>query len=130
MDNPVSHAYLRSMFVRLVTMLAILAIAVVTTVTPAHAARMSVDTDHDVHVGEKMQAPHHSELSCDGEQHCGSADAGMCELVCAGLSVLLTPPGGEAGDDYGRASHRLPTGAIHAGRAPALNERPPRLRLL
>lgn len=130
MDNPVSDAYLHSMFARLVTMLAILAIAVATTVTSAHAARMSVEPDHAVHVGEMMQAPDNSELSCDGEQHCGSADTGLCEFVCAGLSAFLTPPSGEAGQDYGPASHDLPSGAIRASRAPGLDERPPKLRLL
>ena len=55
MDIPVSSAYLSGMFARLVTMLAVLAIAVMTTVTSAHAARMSAEPDHAVHVGEMMQ---------------------------------------------------------------------------
>lgn len=50
MDIPVTSAYLSGMFSRLVTMLAVLAIAVMTTVTSAHAARLSAEPDHSVHV--------------------------------------------------------------------------------
>lgn len=130
MDIRLSSAYLRGMFARLVAMLAVLAVTVVATVASAHAARMSVEPDPAVHVGETMQAPDNGELSCDGEQHCGSADAGLCEFVCVGLSAPVSPPGGEAGHDYRPASHDLPTGATLASRVPGLSERPPRLRLL
>lgn len=130
MDIPVTSAYLSGMFSRLVTMLAVLAIAVMTTVTSAHAARLSAEPDHSVHVGEMMQVAAGSEHSCDGEQHCGSIDTGSCELLCAGLSVFLTSPSDSSGSDYAPASHELPSGAIVASRAPGLNERPPKLRLL
>lgn len=111
-------------------MLAVLAIAVMTTVTSAHAARLSAEPDHSVHVGEMMQVAAGGEHSCDGEQHCGSIDTGSCELLCAGLSVFLTSPSDSSGSDYAPASHDLPTGAVLAGRAPGLNERPPKHRLL
>lgn len=130
MDIPVTSAYLSGMFSRLVTMLAVLAIAVMTTVTSAHAARLSAEPDHSVHVGEMMQVAAGSEHSCDGEQHCGSIDTGSCELLCAGPSVFLTLPGEGSGSDYGPVSHALPADAILASRAPGLNERPPKLRLL
>ena len=130
MDIPVTSAYLSGMFSRLVTMLAVLAIAVMTTVTSAHAARLSAEPDHSVHVGEMMQVAAGSEHSCDGEQHCGSIDTGSCELLCAGLSVFLTSPSDSSGSDYAPASHDLPTGAVLAGRAPGLNERPPKHGLL
>ncbi|MFC7066192.1 hypothetical protein [Brucella rhizosphaerae] len=125
-----TSAYLSGMFSRLVTMLAVLAIAVMTTVTSAHAARLSAEPDHSMHVGEMMQVAYGSEHSCDGEQHCGSIDTGSCELLCAGLSVFLTSPSDSSGSDYAPASHDLPTGAVLAGRAPGLNERPPKHRLL
>ncbi|WP_238991859.1 hypothetical protein [Gemmobacter caeruleus] len=118
------------MFARAVTMLAILAIAVVTTMTSAHAARMSAVPDHAVHVAEMMQAPHGGEASCDGDQHCGSADAGMCEFVCTGLSVFLPSPSGDACHRCSRVSHDRPSAEHHASRAPRLNERPPKPRLL
>ena len=130
MDIPVTSAYLSGMFSRLVTMLAVLAIAVMTTVTSAHAAGLSAEPDHSVHVGEMMQVAAGSEHSCDGEQHCGSIDTGSCELLCAGLSVFLTSPSDSSGSDYAPASHDLPAAENVASRAPGLNERPPKLRLL
>ena len=130
MDIPVTSAYLSDMLSRFVTMLAVLAIAVMTTVTSAHAARLSAEPDHSVHVGEMMQVAAGSEHSCDGEQHCGSIDTGSCELLCAGLSVFLTSPSDSSGSVDAPASHDLPTGAVLAGRAPGLNERPPKHRLL
>jgi hypothetical protein len=54
----------------------------------------------------------------------------MCEFVCAGLSVFLTMPGVEGGHAFGSADHDFPAEAIHVSRAPGLNERPPKLRLL
>ena len=130
MDIPVTSAYLSGMFSRLVTMLAVLAIAVMTTVTSAHAARLSAEPDHSVHVGEMMQVAAGSEHSCDGEQHCGSIDTGSCELLCAGLSVFLTSPSEGSGGDYAPVSHDLPTAENVPSRAPGLNERRPKLRLL
>jgi len=130
MDNPVSDAYLSRMFARVVTMLAILAIAVVTTLTLAHAARLSVVPDHAVHVAEMMQASHVTEASCDGDQRCGSTDAGMCEFVCTGLSIFLPSASGDAGFGYSPVSHGRPSEDIHVSRAPSLNERPPKPCLL
>lgn len=132
MDILVSNAYLYSMFARLVTMLAILAITVVTTVTSAHAARMSMTSggDHAMHVADMMHTPVMAGLGCDGGEHCGSADAGLCEFVCTGISAFLTSTGGEAGGAHGAAGHDFPSAAIHVSRAPGLNERPPKLRLL
>lgn len=120
------------MFARLVTIFAVLAITVLTTVTAAHAADMSMSTasDRSAHVGEMMQVAGNSELSCDGEQHCGPDDAEMCEVVCAIQSAFLTSPGGEAGHEYGPDSYDVSSGMVHASLPPALNERPPRLRLL
>jgi hypothetical protein len=130
MDIPVTSAYLSSMFSRLVAMLAVRAIAVMTVVTSAHAAGLSAEPDHSVHVGEMMQVAAGSEHHCDGDQHCGSGDAKACELLCVGLSVFLTSPSEGSGHDYAPAGHDLPTSAILASRAPGLNERPPKLRLL
>ncbi|QFG37626.1 hypothetical protein ESD82_16070 [Paracoccus pantotrophus] len=130
MDIPVTSAYLPGMFARLVALLAVLAITAMTTVTSAHAARLSAEPDHAVHVTEMMQVAVGSENPCDGDQHCGSGHVASCEMLCAGLSVSLTSPSESSGRDYAPASHDLPTGVILAGRAPGLNERPPKLRLL
>ena len=132
MDILVSNTYLCGMIARIVTILAILAITVVTTVTSAHAARMSMNSgaDHAMHVADMMHASVIADLGCDAGEHCGSADAEMCEFVCAGLSAFLTSAGGEAGHAHGTASHDDRSEAIHVSRAPGLNERPPKLRLL
>lgn len=90
MDILVSNAYVPGMFARVLSILAILAIAVVTTVGAAHAARMDgMQADHAAHLGAMMHEPADAHPSCDDGQHCGSADAAICEFVCAGLSVFL-----------------------------------------
>jgi hypothetical protein len=91
---------------------------------------MNSGVDHAMHVADMMHAPVIADLSCDAGEHCGSADAEMCEFVCAGLSAFLTSAGGEARDAHGTASHDARSEAIHVSRAPGLNERPPKLRLL
>lgn len=131
MDILVSNAYFAGMFARVLSILAVLAIAVVTTISAAHVARMDgMQGDHALHAGATMHASANTHPSCDDGQHCESADAAVCEFVCAGLSVFLTMPGSEAGDAYGPASHDLPSEAAHVSHAPGLNERPPKPRLL
>lgn len=132
MDILVSNAYLCSMLERVVTMLAILAITVVTTVTSAHATRMSMNSgvDHSMHVADMMHPQVIAGPDCDAGEHCGPADAEMCEFVCAGLSAFLPFPSAETGQEYTPSRHDFPTEAIHISRAPGLNERPPKLRLL
>jgi hypothetical protein len=131
MDIPMSSAYLSGMLARVISIVAILAIAVVTTISAAHAARMGgMRVDHAVHPGEMMHASADAHLPCDGDRHCGSADAGTYEFVCTGLSVFLSKPDAEAGHAFGPAGHDLPSEASHVGRAPGLNERPPKIRLL
>ncbi|WP_418592203.1 hypothetical protein [Ponticoccus sp. (in: a-proteobacteria)] len=131
MDIFGSDAYLSGMFARVLSMLVILSIAVVTTIGAAHAARMDgMQADHALH---PVETPHASTVvhsSCEGGQHCGSAEAVMCDVVCAGLPVLLTSPDMDAGVAYGPAGHDLPAEEIHAGRVPGLNKRPPKPRLL
>lgn len=120
------------MVARAITLLAVLAITVVTTLTSAHAARMSMNSGHDhaAHLGEMMPSPDVAETACEGERPCGSADAGMCEFVCAGLPAFLISPGTDDEHAHGTAGHRAPQEASHVSRVPALNERPPKLRLL
>ena len=131
-DIFVSSDYHCAMFDRLVTMLAILAITVVTTAASAHAGRMSHTSgpDHASHVGGMEHSSDLAQLACEGEEHCGSADAGMCDFVCAGLSVSLTSPVADSALAYGPARHNFPSEASHVGHAPELNKRPPKLRLL
>ncbi len=130
MDNPLSDTYLGAMFTRVIMVLAVLAIIAVTTVTSAHAVRMSVEPATAGHVSDMMQAPHNSELSCDLDQHCGTADAGLCDFVCLGLSAFLTTAGQETEHECGPAGYELATVANHASLTPGLGERPPRLCFL
>ncbi len=120
------------MIERLVTLLAILAITVVTTVTSAHAARMSIGPGHDhaAHAGEMTPSPDVVEAGCEGDPRCGSADAGICDFVCAGLSALLASPDADPGPAHVSASRYFPRETSHVSRVPGLNERPPKARLL
>ncbi|WEX09229.1 hypothetical protein [Chelativorans sp. AA-79] len=130
-DIPVSSAYLSSMFARVVSILAIVGVAVMMMAFSAHAARMSITSDHAAHLNEMMNSAAGIEPACSSE-HCGSAgmDAGTCEVVCAGFSLFLISPSGDSGNQYTPARHVLPPDASTAGRAPGLNERPPKIRLL
>ena len=119
------------MFVRLVTLLAVLATALVTSMASAHSASMSIASgpEHATHTGEMGHSPEFTQFACEGED-CGSADDSMCEFVCAGLSASLKSPGGESGHAFGPAIFYLPFEASRVGHSPGLNERPPKLRLL
>lgn len=129
MDNRVKATYRPPMFARAVTMFAILAIVLFTTIAPMHAARMSAVPDHAVQMTEMMQAPQGEKTSCDGDLHYRSTDASTCEFVCVGISVFLPSPSVEASLSCSRASHARPSEAQHPGRGPKLNERPPQIRL-
>jgi len=132
MDKLGSHTYLVKMAARLVSMLAMLAIAVMTTATPGHAALMSMTSGshHATHAGEMMHATHDAHTACHGEEHCGSAEVGMCEVACVGVSVCLATPDADTERGYGPDIHLSPGDIRHIGHAPGLNERPPKLRLL
>lgn len=132
MDILASRAYSYRMISRLITTLAILAITVATTVSSAHATRMSIGSgsEHTAHAVEMMPSQNFAHLACDSGQHCGPADAEMCEFVCTSLSAFLTSPDGQAKHFHGSANNDIPSDSIHVNHAPELNERPPKLRLL
>ncbi|MBC2858467.1 hypothetical protein [Stappia sp. 28M-7] len=115
---------------RFVTMFALLAIAVVTTMTPAHTVRMSAGQDHVFHVSEMMHVTDDSGRSCADQLHCGTADASICGFVCAGFTAFLPFPSAKTGQEYVPSRHDFPLEASHVGHAPGLNERPPKFRLL
>jgi len=129
MDRAESEAYIGSMFSRIVTILAMLTVAVVTMVTSAHATQMSAGSSGAAHAIERMQAHGANDLPCGGTEHC-SSDSGICTFVCAGLSVYLLLPVGDAGRNAGPDRHDLPAGAVLSSRTPGLSERPPKLCLL
>lgn len=119
------------MFARVLSMLAILAIAVVTTLGAAHAARMvGMQGNHAMFPIAMMEAATDSHPCCDDTRQHGSGHDGLCEFVCASLPAVLATPAGEAATAFAPARHDHPPEPIHLGHAPGLNERPPKLRLL
>ncbi|WP_023851435.1 hypothetical protein [Ponticoccus alexandrii] len=130
MDNLVSRNYLLVMLARIMTLLAILAITVVTTVASAHAARMDNSEGHAMSVGEMVITPTTAAPSCEIAGPCDSTSAELCEFVCAGfMAFLIWPPAADA-HAYVPSRHGFSAEASHVSRAPALSERPPKLRLL
>lgn len=118
------------MFSRIVTILAMLSIAVVTMVTSAHSARMNAGSDGAAHTVEMMQSHDASDLLCGDTEPCGSAESGICAFVCAGLSVYLLQPVDGTVRDGGPGGPDLPSGLALPSRSPGLSKRPPKLRLL
>ncbi|GLK64436.1 hypothetical protein GCM10017635_19070 [Paracoccus kondratievae] len=130
MDFAPAGFYPVSMFSRLVAMLAITVLAAMSAATPAHAARLGAEPDHAIHVSEMMQVADCNQAPCHGEKHRSPIDPGGCELLCTGLSALLAPVAEGTGRDVLRNRHALPLGTTGAGQTPALNEPPPKPRLL
>lgn len=118
------------MIVRLVTLLAVLAISVVTTVASADASRMGGEQYHPAQVRTTVQAFANSARSCEDAEHCGQVGAERCHLLCAGSWALLTSPGTNSGLGYGFANRHFPAEVSHASHAPGLHKRPPKLRIL
>lgn len=116
------------MLARLVTLLAMLAIVVMTTVTAAHAVRMTAGAGHAMHVDEMTDVL--PAMPCDHDAPCGAVDDTMCELVRVGLTAVLISPGTTAGRGLAGTIHDFPPDTSHVGRAPGLTERPPQFRLL
>lgn len=119
------------MYARVLALLAILSIAVVTTVGAGMGARMfGMQADHPIHLAGLAQPAADGHACCDGDERGGPSDAGIHELVCAGLAMFLPCPGGTADRVRAHASHDLPVDVIGFGRSPGPNARPPELRLL
>ena len=118
------------MISRIVTMIAALAFAVVSAATAAHAVRMGVAIDQPVHMGEMAMTGTEHGAHCGDDQHCGSADAGVCAFVCAGLSVVMPIERDDTGLAHLADEHDTVVGSNSHGLPPGLNERPPKLRLI
>ncbi|WP_299360842.1 hypothetical protein [uncultured Paracoccus sp.] len=125
-----SSAYCAGMFARVVTMLAMSAIAVTTAVTFAHAAGLSAAPDHAIHASEMIQVTDGDQHACEDVAPCAQVDTGACEFVCAGFALFSPASDSGAVRNAGLAGHDLPRGTVRASRTAELNERPPKLRLL
>ncbi|MFC3571646.1 hypothetical protein [Paracoccus sp. TOH] len=131
MDILIVSPYFEPMTARLVSLLFIIAITVVTTVASAHAARMvALDPAPATHATGMMHASDGANPDCKADGHCGSGDAEICELVCAGLAAIITSRTGAADHAWEPTRRVFPVEETHVSRAPGLNERPPKPRLL
>jgi hypothetical protein len=129
MEDTDGRIYIFSMVSRLVIVLTVLALAVFSMATSAHAARMGVMHDHAMHHGEMMQANDAGRASCI-EYHCGSAEAGICDAVCTAPNVALPLQDNPTARGYVPSPFEISNRVFPPSRAPGLNERPPKLRLL
>lgn len=125
MDIAVDGSYHFPMIARLVAILAALAIIVMTTVVPVHAARMHGEADHTMQVGAEMHAEAGREAPCDDKSPCGSTDKASCEMLCTGISPFIVAAEVAQGCEFLPAGHDIPHGAINAHRVPEVGQRPP-----
>lgn len=78
------------MLARVMTLLAMLSIAVVTAATSAHAARMAgLQADHALPFDAMMHAAPEGHPCRDETRPHARDESGVCAFVCAGLSVVL-----------------------------------------
>lgn len=117
------------MFRRVATLLTILSFAIVTAMSAAHAASIATGDMVAAH-GEHMTSSAADDADCGPSAGCGHADTEKCAAACAGLLSCLAPPLAEGVVGHFAITHGLPAQTAIAGRAPALAERPPILRLL
>ncbi|MBW6507801.1 MAG: hypothetical protein K0B00_13810 [Rhodobacteraceae bacterium] len=125
-----NRTYVGGMIHRLVTVLAALAFAIVTTAAVAHVARMSDVPDFGMHAVEMVQAEDIVTTPCGGDQHSGAAMAGFCAFASVGLTGIVTPPETRADPAFGAIRHTMPTVMVLSGAVPAQAERPPQARLV
>ncbi len=119
------------MFRRVVALLAVLSFAVVTAVTTAHAARMTLDdTVVAAHASHMMAKADTGNSACAEKSDCGASDAGQCATACAGLLSYIAPTPGDMFEDHFTTTPGLPADMATLGRSPGLSERPPKTRLL
>lgn len=119
------RTYFWNMVVRLINLLAVVALAVFTIAAPAHIAPKADHNDHSLHVGAQAQS-----LVETAEGHVYLGDQGSCGLICSGLAYNSPSP--ERGAVFVRRAPKLPvpTSAVLAGQSGAVSEHPPKLRLL
>lgn len=131
MDLFACAPYVTKMLARILTLLAVLSIAVVTAAGVAHAGRMAgMPPDRAMHLAEMTEAMPDGHAPCADDQHCGGANGAVCEFICTGLSFVLTISGPVGADAVGPVRHNLASATCPTGLSPDLNERPPKPRLL
>ncbi len=119
------------MFTRLVSLLATLALVLLTTLSAAHASGMNAQASVHARAAEmEMHATGAADGSCAERAPCGKADRAMCEVVCAGTMLFLAPGCGALAGMLEPARHDRRADAVPASHTPGSIERPPRGRFL
>lgn len=133
MDISGCSAYFLDMSARLLTFLAMLSIVVGMTFGPAHAALvggMVVGQAPHAHTSAVVQAAPDSQPFCKSTQKHGSGHDRLCQILCAGLSVVPATPDVGTAVVLAASDHDLHPKAWRVGLSPGPSERPPQLRLL
>lgn len=130
MDSQATGRYVLVMFARAITLLAVLAVVLLTTVAPSHAASMSAGANHAFHADLMTHTEVGDAHGCAGQHACDEPDAEICEFVCAGLTAFALMSDTEAAQPVDPSRHQFPSGASVESRSPDLNERPPKPCLL
>lgn len=126
-------AYLPSMIARLLTLFAIVSIAVGMTVRSSHATRVGgvmVGQSHHGHTFAVGQAAADSRSCCKGTPAQGSGHDYLCQIMCAGGSVAPAAVDAGAVVMLTASWHDPRPEAWHVGRSPGPDDRPPKHRLI
>ncbi|MDP3959750.1 MAG: hypothetical protein Q8Q26_06750, partial [Pseudorhodobacter sp.] len=78
------------------SLLAALAIIVVTTAGSAHVARMGSVPDLGAHAAQMMQVEGGCAVPCAGDQPCDPAMAGLCSFASVGITGSVSAPAVQA----------------------------------
>lgn len=113
------------MLARFVSLLAALAVVVLTSVTAAHVPTASASADISGHTGETGQIAASHQHDCESQLPCASPDSAACEMLCAGILALLPQSADQSEGIQVAAIHDRTTVMTNAGRVPGLQERPP-----
>lgn len=111
-------------------MLAVISLMLAPVAASAHELRMASGPGQEHVLARHVGADSHRAGSeCRHGKSCG-AEAPLCDFVCSGVSAFPPPGRGATGVFFASRSHGVSPGPAVAGRAPDLNERPPKTRLL
>ncbi len=119
-----------SSFMRIVTLLASLAIIAVTTAGSAHLARMGNVPNLGGHAARMVQVDGDCAVPCVGEQRCESVMAGLCSFAAVGLTGMVTAPEAHADFPFYSIGRMPAPDRVLSGVTPEVTKRPPKNRLV
>ena len=106
----------------------VLSLAIASLAAQAHGTVMAVSQAPAAQT-QHMDHASSPEASCSQDKICAD-DAGLCDLVCGGLSVFLPLARNVANETDSREKHLRPADTFLLARAPGLDDRPPITRHL